>query len=455
MPDGVGIRNYLYSSLIEHLKNRANLYFWTTLPDAAIKEVEKLHKITTTHNRISLPKESVYTRLFRESAKYARLLHNSDVLDNKTIISNWKKNKNSFKLKSLYFLAELIGKFAAKNYGRIVSLETKALKYWDRKIIEDFKDQLLVINPKSIFITHQRVAFLNPICIAAKELDIKVVSCIYSWDNTAKASLAIKADEYLVWSDYMKNELSFLYPEIDKVKIIVTGSPQFEFYFQEERKHSKKEFAENYDLDPTKNWICFSGDDEKTSPYDPLYLKDLAKAVQTIPIDIQPQIIFRRCPVDVSDRYDEVISQYRDIITVIDPVWNTDVASWGAVYPKLEDISLLVNMAYHCDLVINVGSTMSHDFAVYNKPCFFINYNQNEDPNWSVETIYNFQHFRSMGKLDAVGWLNSRDEIKDKLLLSLKHPDEIAKDKQSWMQIIVKHPLKDNAKLIANQLIND
>lgn len=217
----------------------------------------------------------------------------------------------------------------------------------------------------------------------------------------------------------------------------------------------KKEFAEQYGLDPLKKWICYSGDDEKTSPYDPLYLEDLAKAVLEIPFDKRPQIIFRRCPVDVSDRFDHTIEKYSEIIHVLDPIWNTDKVSWGAVYPKQEDINLLVNVAFHCELVTNVGSTMSHDFAVFNKPCLFINYDQSNGDNWSVNTIYKFQHFRSMDNLDAVAWLNNKEEIKDKIIQGLLRPDEIAKDKQKWMKTIVRHPLHENAKLIANQLIND
>lgn len=455
VPDGVGIRNYVYSSLIVHLKKNVQLYFWTTLPDTAINEVENLHKVSIKHTRFKLPKEPILTRIFRESATYARLLHNSKKLKNPTIISTWNKSRKSLKLKLLFILAEFLGRRASKNYERILKLESKSLKYWDRKTIEYFKKQLEEIAPSSIFITHQRVAYLNPICIAASEMNIKVNCCIYSWDNTAKASLAIKTDKYFVWSDYMKSELSNLYPEIDNKNIVVTGTPQFEFYFQDERKISKTVFAQRYGLDPLKKWVCYSGDDEKTSPYDPLYLEDLARSVLEIPKDIRPQIIFRRCPVDVSDRFDNVIKNYSEIINVIDPIWNTDKISWGAVYPKQEDINLLVNIALHCELVINVGSTMSHDFAVYNKPCLFINYDQKKDVNWSVETIYKFHHFRSMGELDAVVWINSKEEIKEKILKVIRHSDEIAKDKQSWMKIIVRHPLQENAELIAKQLIND
>jgi len=452
IPDGVGIRNYIYSSIITHLKDTTQLYFWTTLPDEAIKEVENLHNVSIKHTRFSLSKEPVWSRIYRESATYARLHVNAKKMDNPTIISNWSKNKKTFKLKLLYFLAETYGKWATKKYERILNLEKKSKKHWDSATIEHFKNQLKEIAPNTIFISHQRVAALMPICIAAKALGIKVISCIYSWDNTPKASLAIQADEYLVWSNYMKDELSFLYPEISKEKIVITGTPQFEFYSEEKRKITRDNFAKLYGLNPSKKWICFSGDDEKTSPNDPKYLEDLAAALYTIDDLNRPQIIFRRCPVDISDRYNTVISKYAEIITTIEPLWNTSTKGWGAVYPKQEDINLLVNLVVHCDLVINVGSTMAHDFAVLNKPCLYINYNKKENSNWSVTTIYNFQHFKSMGDLDAVGWLNNKDEIRDKVVLALNQPNQVATDRIKWMEVIVRQPLEDNGRMIARQL---
>ncbi|MBW2937705.1 hypothetical protein KXJ69_06275 [Aureisphaera sp. CAU 1614] len=455
IPDGVGIRNYLYSSIITHIKSTAQIHFWTTLPETAVKEVEKLHSVDIGYTHFTLPKESLRTRLFREASTYARLLHNSKILKNNTIIENWNKVSSSLKLKVLYFISEVIGKQASKKYKNILRLEEKSKKYWDKNLVNYYKSQLKLLKPTTIFITHQRVAFLNAICIAAKELGIKVICTIYSWDNTPKASLAIKTDKYLVWSYYMKRELSALYPEIPEDSIVVTGTPQFEFYLESQRQISRADFAQKYQLNEHQKWICFSGDDEKTSPFDPKYLEDVAEAVNAIPEKDRPQIIFRRCPVDVTDRYNYVFQKYSNIITPISPVWNTDAKSWGAVYPKMEDINLLVNIAFHCEFVINVGSTMAHDFAVYNKPCFYINYNQNSTSIWSVEKIYNFQHFRSMGQLDAVGWFNSKAEIKEKILLAISNPEKIAKDKQAWMRLIVNHPLDDNAKLITKELLDD
>ena len=451
VPDGVGIRNYLYSDLIAELKT-SEITILSTLPK------EAFYQINTDFNyqKLVFEKEGFVTRLFRETATYARLCFNARTVNNPSILKNWNYQPKGFKLKTLNKFAQIFGKIASSNYQNILRLEKVAERNWSNKVIEQYKQQLKQLNPKSIFITHQRVASLMPICLAAKELNIPVVSTIYSWDNLPKGRLAIRADKYLVWSDYMKEEMKQFYPEIPSEDVLVSGTPQFEFYTQEDKIINRNEFANHYGLDVNRPWICFSGDDVKTSPYDPQYLQDVAQAVSQIEEHIRPQIIFRRCPVDFSTRYDAVLNKFKDCIVSIDPIWNVPNANenWGVYFPKREDISLQVNLAFHCLAVVNLGSTMAHDFAMFDKPCFYYNYDPVADKNWSVKTIYNYQHFRSMKGLEAVGWLHSKDAIQTELEKVIKQEQVEGKDRKLWLQRIVFHPVNQASKNIAEILNN-
>ena len=452
VPDGTGVRNYLYTSLISQLKDRCNFTVWTPLPKEAIDEVAAIHSISYSYHHIVLERETFKTKLYREAAKYARLLRSTNYFKNPTIIKhNWNHAPKGIKLKVFNTLTKFLGSRISKKYPAILRFEENSRKYWPKSIIENYKEQLKKENPSVIFITHQRVFSLNPICIAAQDLGIPVVSCIYSWDNVVKAGLAIAADTYVVWSKLMKRELELLYPEITPSAIIVTGSPQFEFYLEENRKTSREDFAATYGLDPAKKWICFSGDDIRTSPFDPQYLEDVAEATKTL---LEPiQIVFRRCPVDYSNRYDSVLETYKDTIVPIDPKWYTKADSWSTVYPKKEDVNLLVNVVNHCELVLNLGSTMAHDFAVYNKPCLYFKYNPKKSITWSVENVYNFHHFKSMDGLDAVGWIESKNMIATKISEALTNPSKVGKDRVQWMKLIVKYPLDEASKHIAKTLV--
>lgn len=451
LPDGVGIKNYLHSSVIEHLKSDSKITIWSPLPIEAFAEVKEIHNINFQYKNISLPRESLKVRLLREAITYARLRNNYRLTNNPTILTNWRIPKYSFKAKLLYYLAQIYGYVLGKSYKSIINAEKRLLSKVSSTKIDSFVNDLNKLKPKTIFITHQRVVGLLPLCLAAEKLGIKTVSAIFSWDNLPKARLNVRTSKYLVWSNWMKNEMKTYYPEIDSNQVEVVGTPQFEFYFDSQRILDRKVFAKTYGLDYSKKWICFSGDDQLTSPHDQLFLRDLAESLVTEKEEIQ--IIFRRCPVDFSSRYDDVLNNFNEIIVSIDPKWNVETETgWTGYFPKYEDINLQVNLAHHCELVTNLGSTMAVDFATLNKPCVYLNYSPLTDNNWSTEVIYNYQHFKSMEGFEAVNWINRKDDIKSVILQSIKHPNTVANDRNKWIKRIVLHPLNENAIKIAKAL---
>lgn len=453
VPDGVGIKNYLYSKIITFLKeDNVQIVVWSPLPKKVFTEVEDLHNISIEYNYLKLLPEPLLTRLFREAATYARLHYNAQLKNNSSILSNWQKPKGFSKRSWLQRSAQIIGKYLKKDYKRILKFEAKSKRYWSASIINKYKLELDGLSPHCCFITHQRVASLMPICIAAKQLNIKVNSAIFSWDNLPKSRLCVEADNYLVWGKWMQKEMTDYYPEIPQNTIKLVGTPQFEYYIDNSNLLTRELFAARYNLDTNKKWICFSGDDEKTSPFDPQYLYDLSEAL----VDREDiEIIFRRCPVDFSKRYDYVLEKFKSLITSIDPIWNKIDGNWGSYYPDYKDVSLQYNLANHCEFVVNIGSTMAFDFSVFNKPCVYINYDAQKDNEWSVDTIYKFQHFKSMANLEGVVWLNSKDDIKTIVSEILTDANTVAQDKEEWRKLVVLHPLDLSSKKISELLITN
>jgi hypothetical protein len=415
-PDGVGIRNYLYADVFKNAEEDLILFHnFDSETIAAIK------KHTPISDEIPIPKynESVKEKFLRELICLSRLYYNHSKVNNSTLLTNWKWNQKTFSKKIFYKAIEKAAPFF-KNYSDILKLEKnyqKAIR--QNPFYAEIKKILQVTNPNAIFCSHQRALNAAPIFAAAADLGIKTTTVVYSWDNLPKARLALRADNYLVWSDYMKKELELYYPEISSVSIQVTGTPQFEFYQDKSNIIEKEIFYNSYNLDPGKKNICFSGDDTMTSPDDPAYLRDIAEEITKANLQDEYQILLRRCPVDFSGRFDEVVNQYKDLIKEAPPLWYFSTSKeWSSVYPAFDDVKLLVSTAFYSDVVVNVGSTMAFDFGMFNKPCVFINYDQQNKTvkDWSVNTIYNYQHFRSMPNTDAVIWLNNKEEIVDKII---------------------------------------
>ncbi|AXB55351.1 UDP-glycosyltransferase [Flavobacterium fluviale] len=432
-PDGVGIRNYLYSNVFKNF--HGDLILFHNFDSETIKAIEEN---TSINEDIVIPnyKESVKEKFLRELICLSRLYYNDSKVNNPTLLSNWNWNQNSFSKKIFYKIIEILAPYF-KSYHRILKLEKKYQQAIRKnKFYKEVKDILEEVKPSVVFCSHQRALKAATIFSVAADLNIQTATVIYSWDNLPKARLALRADDYLVWSDYMKKELNLYYPEIKLEQIHITGTPQFECYSDSDNIIDKEVFYKKYNLDPNKKIICFSGDDTKTSPDDPSYLNDIAEEITKANLQNEYQILLRRCPVDLSGRFDELLNQYKDLIKEVAPLWYFTVSKeWNVVYPSVEDVKLLVSTAFYSDIVVNVGSTMGFDFAMFNKPCAFINYDQDNKTvnDWSVKTVYNYQHFKSMPDSDAVIWLNSKEETVSKITFQKKCSTSMLK----WKDLVL------------------
>ncbi|WP_339753899.1 hypothetical protein [Algoriphagus aquimarinus] len=433
IPDGIGIRNYLYSDIIPLLQeSNVDVAVWHSLDPAVMKEAERLNPQVNFENYVfQFYKEDPLPRFLRDCIGYARLKANAKMEGNPTILDNWLPKKN-FKGKVSNYFAEIFGS-TFTDLDKITKVDT-IIQHQQRKsaAYRKYRDDLKRINPDVLLCTHQREPNAGVAMLAAQDLGIRTVAVIFSWDNLPKGRLPMRATNYLVWSEYMEKELLKYFPDIKKEDIQIVGTPQFDFYSNQELIKSRIEFAEENGLDPLKRWICYSGDDSLTSPHDPIYLNDIGEALQNQQ-DIE--VLFRPVPVEGFERYQSVLDKFPFIKTLV-PKWKKG-EFWNKFFPYPEDIAVLVNLAYHADVVLNVGSTMALDFSQFNKPGVYVNYEVAPDHPWSIKRVYQFQHFRTFADLDAVGWINSPAEILSTIRKAIDTPSEIAKDRLVWRDRIV------------------
>jgi UDP-N-acetylglucosamine 2-epimerase len=121
----------------------------------------------------------------------------------------------------------------------------------------------------------------------------------------------VETDYYFVWSELMKEQLLQYYPKTREEQIFVTGTPQFEPHYDKDLLLSRKQFCLEHKLSEETRYICFSGDDQTTSPLDQYYLEDTAIAVRKLREEGEDvAIVYRKVPIDFSGRYDEVLANY-------------------------------------------------------------------------------------------------------------------------------------------------
>lgn len=453
IPDGVSLRNYFYSNFIDELNiNDIEIILFHNVSENAILEVKSLYPFIKEIFKIPDFFETLFQKFLRESLCYARILKNVKIFKNKTILHFWGKNPVDFKMKLFYFSTEFFGLLLSKSNTAIIFCDRLYEKQIKKNLIcKQLEIQIQIIKPDLVLNLHQRAISSSPVIETSKKINIKTATVIFSWDNIPKARLVSKHDYYFVWSELMKNELLLSYPEINEKQIKIVGSPQFEFYFKKENFTSKNDFFATFGLNPNKKTICFSAND-LSSPNEAIYLRDICEEILKIDELNRPQILFRRCPVDFSDRFDFVLKKYKGLVFAVEPIWEYS-KNFNEIYPTLNDNYILANTVKHSDIVINLGSTMAFDFAIFNKPCLYLNYNPNKKLDFDVKQVFQFQHFKSMQNLECVEWINFKSDLKSKILYALKSPQKIGTDKLKWFQTICLFPLKLNSKKIVQEII--
>ena len=446
LPDGIGLRNFAYSDFQAiGVQENFEVVFWNNTPfdltQLGFKEIKiqnsKSHPLTETYKNarkqielnlnIRRTKDAVYNT-YRFPFSYATIIKaiKSGVTQFLSIT-----HSSPFGLKSIRH--------------KIKQEERKALYY--HQCLETLQKE----RPALVFCTNQRPMTAIAPLLAAHDLGIPTATFIFSWDNLPKATMVVETDYYFVWSDWMKKELLFYYSYLKEEQVFVTGTPQFEAHFDKTKILSREDFFKQYHLDLDKRYICYSGDDVTTCPDDPKYLEDVALAVSELNKKGHVlRIVFRRCPVDFSTRYDQVLENYKDVITPIAPLWERIGEGWNTILPTPDDIALQNATIEHTEMVVNLGSSMVFDYVAHNKPCAFINYDvtQKKLKNWSVKKIYHYVHFRSMPNKEAVLWINSPNEISTIIEKGITTPSSVIENAQKWFEVINQHPPQEASQRI-------
>ncbi len=430
LPDGVGLRNFAFTSFVEMGEQMGwEVVFWNQTPFDLSKLGYKEIKLKG--------KPRVFTDLVKRAKIIAELDHFEEKF-NDTVYQTYKfpSSKKGIKSKIKNAIVTQLTKTYRGEHG-LKELREK-LKTSERKspFYQDCREILEREKPDFIFCTNQRPVNTIAPLTAAQDLGIPTSTFIFSWDNLPKATMVVEPDFYFVWSEYMKEELLNYYPFIDSENIFITGSLQFAPHFNLKLRMTRSAFFEENNLDLNKEYICFSGDDQTTCPDDANYLQDVAEAIESLNKNRETQlgILFRRCPVDFSDRYDAVLEKYKELIVPVAPKWEQVGGNWNSVLPTEEDLGLQINTILHTKAVVNLGSSMVFDFAIFDKPCLFVNYDvaKKEIESWTSQKVYDFVHFRSMPTGKEVFWINSKEEIGTKLETALENAKKTVAAANDW-----------------------
>jgi hypothetical protein len=453
IPDGVGVRNFILSNFLHELDALADVHVLHAIPDHLLDHFKQYGPASVQWSNLRPYTPSRAGQFLQGSVGYAHM-HWAYTASMQRALA--RKVKGPLRSRLLVDTSKKVGWVTARLNAVEALDRVHQAEVRRSPAMREYLDIYREMRPTVLFCSHQRPTAVIPAVLAARELGIPTVSFIYSWDNlSSKARIAAPFDRYLVWSPYMRDELLRFYPEIPPDHIQIVGTPQFDPYVDSSIVWPREEFFRRVGADPNRKLICFSGGDAGTCPEDPDHVAGLMRLIRSGQIAGNPQLLVRPMPVDDGRRYQKVLDEFPEIL-FLRPAWIHAAANvWSQVFPSAEDVQFLANLVRHCDLNINLGSTMTLDFGLHDKPVVNIAFDIADPPLFGMpvyDYYYSYDHFQPVLKFGASRVARSADQLAEFVNAYLENP---AIDREGRAQLVAQQvdlPLGRSARRTAEYL---
>ena len=237
-----------------------------------------------------------------------------------------------------------------------------------------------------------------------------IVSAVISWDNmSTKTLLSEFVDTFLIWSEEMDEDFATSLPFLRGKPRIIVGSPQFEPIINGCGLVPRRDFFLRYGLDPAKKLILYTTGSKTLFPREPECL-DRVLSHWRESLQGWVNIMVRLHPKDREGRYEMVTAKFPEVPFTLA---GENLASDDDWIPTREDMALLVNQLNHCDLIINVASTMTLEGFVINKPSVNIGFNLGLTLNarYPMEDYYKSRHYCDIVDTGAAPLVKDYEEL--------------------------------------------
>jgi hypothetical protein len=364
--------------------------------------------------------------------------------------------KGSWRARSMHRAARAIGRVAATPSGIRLLDRSHASAVARLPEVAHYRRLFSRLKPDVLLCSHQRPPVILPVVLAARALGVPTATFIFSWDNlTSKGRMASGLDHYLVWSDLMQRELLTYYRDVSPAQVHIVGTPQFDVYADDTLLWSRDMFCARLQADPSRPLLCYSGGDTGNSPEDHEHVRILLDQIRAGRIGGRPQVVLRPSPVDPGARYDRVRREYPELIFA-PPQWvRASLHHWAEVFPSEDDVQFLANLTYHTDVNINLGSTMTLDFAIRDTPVVNVAFDVADPPPFGLslwDHHYQFEHYRPVVDLGAARFARTPLELAEHVEMYLKDPAIDRESRRALVELEVGRPIGRSSQSVVGAL---
>lgn len=253
----------------------------------------------------------------------------------------------------------------------------------------------------------------------------------------------------------MQSELLYFYPMVEKEKVKVVGTPQFEPYVMPKYETTADVFYAKFSLDAHLKTICYSCADVSIGANDPIVIRAIANAIRNNSIKAKVQLIVRTSPAEDDARFKAIRDEFPEIKWNV-PQWiltrENHAESWSQRIPSEADIMDLRALLENVDLNINMCSTMSLDFMLFDTPVINTVFGNLENGLYNDQRFLNYDHFKKVVDSQSVCIAKNETELIDQINQALNNPKERAMQRKAMIDLQISEPLLGTSKRIATTL---
>lgn len=265
----------------------------------------------------------------------------------------------------------------------------------------------------------------------AKRRGIKTVSMPKTWDNLTNLFYRFLPD-YLLVQNEMLVDIAYNLQWIPKEKIYVIGMPQFDWYKKGELILKKEEYFNKRGLDSNRALIFF-GSSGIWAANDHVLAEKIYEWIINNELERPCQLLVRA---HFSNVRDDIFKNLRDKnYVLVDDYRISDFFNdnWDQ---SIEEMINFINSVTHCDIMINIASTLSLDAACADRPIINPTFNCSFQGDKDVTLSYHYSddHYRWVLDTKATKLANSYEELKNHINFYLQNPRAQAKERENLRQ---------------------
>lgn len=232
---------------------------------------------------------------------------------------------------------------------------------------------------------------------AAGALGIPTVAALASWDNlTTKGTYCLTPDVAAVWNVMLAREAVEIH-RLPPDRVVVTGAPTFDYWFDYAPSSDRARFCEAAGLDPARPYLVYLCSSQSITADETNAVRDLLAALRRAESTRDVQILIRPHPTSMTSW-----EQFRAAAAVVWP-------PRGDVADDAPSRALYFDTLHHATAAVGINTSAMLEAAIADRPCVTILAERYEDTQIGRA---HFRHLLTAGFMDVA---RSYDEMPDLL----------------------------------------